>query len=228
MPRKTRKASMPELNERDRWIVVELIRFGVLEEEHLARRYELKPASWRRRMSHLCQQGFVKANKHWLHPTRIFLPAPLAYDATGLRKPPYRLFPQQLAHHLAVADLADRLLEEDRTAGWLTENELRINRRQEDPFYSGRRNAHVPDGLLLRNDRRIAIEVEISRKRSERYAEICRWYAEQIEVDELHWYVAGAALRRYIDKVVDRFGLGIDLGIQTFPFPPGVRVRKWE
>ena len=83
------------------------------------------------------------------------------------------------------------------------------------------------NGLYLYNDRRIAIELEISRKSSDEYAEICGWYAEQAEVDELHWYVDSPALQRYIERVVRRNGLGIDLGVFVFPLPRGVRVREW-
>jgi hypothetical protein len=219
---------IPELHPHDRWIVEDLVRFGVLETVHFARRYGLPLDRTPPRLARLCRDGFAKLNRRWLYPTQIYFPTPLAVAALGFERKPEKPFPQLVAHHLAVADLADLLLEDDPMAGWRTELELRIDRQREARFDWGRRNTHVPDGLLLQSDRRIAIEVEINRKSSTKYAEICEWYAAQAEVDRLRWYAAEQAVRGRLQNVVRRHGFSLDLEIDVLPFPTGVRVRKWD
>jgi hypothetical protein len=223
-----RANKIPDLHPRDRWIVEDIVRFGVLATKHLAWRYGVRLDRTPPRLAQLCRDGFVKLNRRWLHPVDIYFPTPLAIEALEFERRPDPPYPQLVSHHLAVADLHDLLLEDDPMAGWRTELELRIDRQREAPYDWGRRNAHVPDGMLLKGDERIAIEVEINRKSSSKYAKICEWYAAQADVDRLRWYAPEQAVRGRLENVVRRHGFRLDLDIAVLPFPNGVQVRKWD
>jgi hypothetical protein len=129
-------------------------------------------------------------------------PAGARLAAVGLPAAPLR--PLTLAHHLAVADVADALLarsadaatgdgrvasylRDSAGAAWLTERELRRDgmaavRNRRGRLVDG--VAHVPDGLLLLQGAgggdgratRIAVEVELTARGLPAYRRILGWY----------------------------------------------------
>src|SRR5918998_4103013 len=140
----SRKPKLPELDLRDRLLLTKLVRFAVLDANHVAEHYGLSPGARSRRFELLRKQGFVVA-RGWLEPLRVYVPTSLAVVALGLGHKPEPMYEQIAAHHLAIVDLADVLLSEDPLAGWRTERELRIDRLREEPYSYGRRNVHRPD-----------------------------------------------------------------------------------
>ena len=87
--------------------------------------------------------------------------------------------------------------------------------------------AHKPDGLLLTDGKRLAIELEHTDKGDLRYAEICRWFALSVRVDGICWYVDDPKIMARIRRVNEQHGYAQDVDVTYAPFPPGVVVRRW-
>lgn len=136
--------------------------------------------------------------------------------------PPARVAPSTLGHHLAVADLADRLLAEHPGATWTTERELRRDamrlsrERGSGRLFDG--VPHVPDGgLVLPDGGRVAVELERSVKGSGRYRTILDWYAAGMDVERVRWFVAGAAPRERLAELVRRQCLDDLVSVEALP-----------
>ncbi|MGQ9512647.1 hypothetical protein [Thermodesulfitimonas sp.] len=107
---------------------------------------------------------------------RVYLLTQRGVDASGTdfgRVRNIRL--QTLEHDLTVADVAVALLRLYPGSSWVTERELR--RKAGQGFGSIGAREHVPDGVLLLPDgKKIAVEVETSRKPRRRTERILRYY----------------------------------------------------
>jgi hypothetical protein len=146
----------------------------------------------------------------------------------GLPDAPYR--PTKLAHHLAVADLADALLAGHPGTRWGCERELHrdglatVRDRRDGRLLDGA--PHVPDGVLrLPGGGAVAVELERPAKPPWEYARLLRWYGGALAHERVAWFVATEALRRRLDGLIARERLDDFVGAE--PLPPGVRVRAW-
>ena len=137
---------------------------------------------------------------------------------------------QHLRHDLAVVDLADYILEHEPQTDFRTEREVaRLLRGGSPPTrtWGLATYAHKPDGLLLVDGKRIAIELEHTDKGDLRYAEICRWFALSTRVDAIRWYVDNPKTMDRIQRVNVEHGFAQDVEVTYAPFPPTVIVRRW-
>ena len=96
---------------------------------------------------------------------------------------PIRL--QTLPHNLAVADIAAALLEKHPGSGWITERELR--RKAGQQFGIGL-NVHVPDGVLVLGEKKIAVEFENTTKAKATLSKVLRSYLRESQYQEV-WFV---------------------------------------
>ena len=126
-------------------------------------------------------------------------------------------------------DLADYLLEHEQGAEWKTEREVGRVLRAIGPVMRARglpkERRHTPDGLLLTGGKRLAIELEHSDKGDQRYVRICRWFALELRLDGVRWYVDNPKIIARILKVNRQHGFDRDIDVTVEPFPPGVVVR---
>jgi hypothetical protein len=160
----------------------------------------------------------------------VATPAGARLAAVGLPAAPYR--PTRLAHHLAVADLADALLAAHPGARWVCERELRrdglaaVRDRPAGRLLDGA--PHAPDGLLLLpgpGGGAVAVELERTAKPPAEYARILRWYSGALAYERVAWFVATEALRRRLHDLIARERL--DDFMEVAPLPAGVRVPAW-
>lgn len=219
-------------------VLVDLARFGVLTLDQIVRRlYPTRPA-WKptrlpRRLRFLLDHDYVSSGPNVIQDTRLYAATPLGVAVT--RAGPRRPWPslQHLRHDVAVVDLADALLAQCPNARWIAESEVgrllrtpgTARRLMTGPTVVGAN--HRPDGVLVVDGQRIAIELEHSDKGDQRYATIFRWFALNDRVDAVRWYVDDQRIIDRLRRVGSEYGFAEDVEFSYSAFPPGVAMRGW-
>jgi hypothetical protein len=130
---------------------------------------------------------------------------------------PARLVLAEVHHALAVVDLVEALVEASPAGTELTtERELRIARRRE--LATGDRRpgrGRIPDAVLTNRGHQIAVELDLTPKRTRDLENILRAYRQE-RFDKVVWYVLPGQFDRV--KEIVRRNRSTDL----------VEVRKWE
>lgn len=130
---------------------------------------------------------------------------------------PAHLVEREIRHALALVDLVEQLAAKNRRSTLRTEREIRTDRfhqRQDGKLRPGR--GRIPDGeLTLKDGRVVAIELDLTSKRSKDYERIIRSYRQE-RFDAVWWYVVPGALPR-VAKLVD------DNRVDDF-----IEVRPWR
>ena len=220
--------SRGDLGDGDVKVLRELLRYKVMADQQIALRYG-DPALAAARLPILKDGGMVFRWRESLEGARIFSPTMLAQHILrqpGLdaRKP----FSLHLAHDVALVDLADVLLANDPRLEWRTESEIRhyLDQIARPPRRLPGDHPHRPDGLLLRGDERIGVELEHSNKSEQRYIRISRWFVREWRLHRVRWYVDNPRIIERLRQVNAQHGFDRDMEIEIEPFPEGVRVRK--
>ena len=225
-----RVITLRDLHPLDIVVLRDLVRFGVLATDQIARRYG--DATLTANGLALMEAGALvsKPRADVIQGTVIYTASrygtAIARCGLGWRVP----LEGHLAHDVAVVDLADYLLRQDPQADWKTEREVGCVLRQIGPTMRARgvpkQYRHTPDGLLLSDGKRLAIELEHSDKGDQRYQGICRWFALELRLDGVHWYVDNPKISARIARVNRQHGYDRDIDVKIEPFPPGVVVRN--
>lgn len=219
-------------------VLVDLARFGVLTLDQVARRLDPKRTTWTatqrpRGLRFLLDHDYVKTGPPLIRDTRLYAATPsgAAMAHAGFRRPWPSL--QHLRHDVAVVDLADALLTQFPSAEWIAESQVgrvlhtpgTAHRLTSGPSVPGAN--HRPDGVLVLDGKRIAVELEHSDKGDQRYATIFRWFALNDRVDAVRWYVDDQQIIDRLRRVGAEYGFAEDVDFSYAAFPPGVIVRPW-
>jgi len=117
---------------------------------------------------------------------------------------PARLVEGEVRHAVALVDLVEELAAFNRGSSLRTEREIRTDRwhqRQDGKLRPGR--GRTPDGeLTLRDGRVVAIELDLTPKRSKDFERILRAYRQE-RFDAVWWYVVPGAVPRVVKLVND-------------------------
>ncbi len=221
-----RAADHMRLTERDLAIVGEILRWGGLPLMQIGAWYFDADRTAANRLTKLKQAGYLVSVREGRHVviTATRKGATLRPDL----RLPWREGPwQSIDHHLAVVELASRLLEADQHAGWITERELLNEQLRSAREADGRLRAGLgrrPDGVLVTGSGEwTAIEVELHRKSRLVYERIMSWYLAQPtgSYRTVRWYVRRTALGQRLQSVIDQFALRNLVFVRQLP--PGVR-----
>jgi hypothetical protein len=217
-----------DLDVQDVIVVRDMLRFRALVTEQVAHRYGGSHKYARRRLGRLRELGLVQQEPNWIAGTKLWTATQLGARVVKDHRPVQQLKPAALLHDLALVDLADLLRRDNPYAYWRTEREIMSDRQRAAQRGSDVDFGHRPDGLLIEDGRRIAIELELSKKPEGAYARICRWYAAQPFVDGLRWYVGSRAIWARIALELDWTGMDRCLHVEIHDVPSEVRVRNWS
>jgi len=225
MPRNTEK--LARLSQRDQVVLNDLLRFGALTFEQIARRYDLRGHRQLPPLERLKDLGYLKKQPDWFSNTQFYAATDRARRVLRSRLEVVIPKPNSLPHDLTVVNLADWLLEQYPGSTWESERELMCGPRQPNQWGRAERDPHRPDGVLVTNGLRTGIELELDWKNYEKYARICRWFAARVEFAALRWFVQGDLLLDRIPRIVEAHALGPDLDIYVDPIPVEVEVLAW-
>ena len=206
----------------------DLVRFGVMADDQIARRYA-DPAAAPLRLAQLKDDGVISIWWEPLEGARVYSPTRLAQIVLGLRKLRLRtVYRSHLAHDVAVVDLADWLLAQGPQLEFVTEAEVHdyLDRIAPAPARLPGDTRHRPDGLLISGGERVAIELEHSDKTYARYTSISGWFVKEWRVDRVRWFVDNPKVLDRLAHVNSVHGFDRDMKIDIESFPPGVRLRQ--
>lgn len=203
-PPTRRLALTPRDEELVRWVA----RHGLVSADQVGRRFF--PSMWAawRRLRRLEAAGLLRRE-----PAFRDLPFVVRVTGAGARLAacdvlPARLDAGLLRHALAVVDLSEELLADTAGAEWTTERELRRDRMRAARVDPEERQRRTPDGLLvLPGGRRIAVELDLTPKRTRKLEQLADAYALDPAVDCVWWYLPSAASASRMRELVAERGL---------------------
>lgn len=217
-----------DVDPRDLPALRDLVRFGLMTDDQLARRYT-DPDFALARLDHLKLAGIVTRWLEVLEGARIYEPTRVTrliarVPGAHPRKPKYT----HLVHDIGLVDLADALIAEAPNARFVAESQVRafLDRVAPTPRRNRGDAAHPPDGLLVEGNSRIAIELELTEKIQQRYARISAWFVREWRIDRVRWYVDNPRILERLRQVNALHGFDRDMRIDLLPLPPGVRIRE--
>jgi hypothetical protein len=110
----------------------------------------------------------------------------------------------ELRHSLALVDLMDTLSHEHPGCACRTERELRTDRTRDRVMGTRRAGrGRMPDGeLQLASGETVAVELDLTPKRSKVYEQIIRSYRQE-HFDRVWWYVPAGSVERLRRLVMD-------------------------
>jgi DNA-binding Lrp family transcriptional regulator len=192
---------------------VEVLRFtvrhGMITPEQIARRFFSSAQPALRRLRALEVAGLVVRDRVLVGLPAVVRATPAGTRLAGCDLAPASLELARIRHNLALVDLSEELLAAHPGAGWTTERELRRDRmraaRAGDRWDRQRR---VPDGLLrLTDGTRVAIELDVTPKRSARLDLLAGAYAVDRDVDTVWWYLPSEVAVLRMQTLVAERGL---------------------
>ena len=206
----------------------DLVRFGVMADDQIARRYATRTIGLFR-LRRLKKAGLVSQWGDELESSTVYSPTMLARHLIAIKGlHPHTTRRSHLAHDVAVVDLADYLLRLDPAFRFITEDELRsfLDQIAPPPRHMRGDSRHQPDGLLQTDHERIGIELERSDKGPNRYRQISNWFVREWRIDRVRWYVDNPHIIERLRQVNALHGFDRDMLIEIEPLPPEVRIRR--
>jgi len=200
-----------QITARDREILSWIGRHGIVTPDHVARRFFLradgevgKRAAYRR-LDALISLRLLRRDPtpFWRGPHVLRITS-LGAQIGEVGVSPARLVEPELRHALALVDLTEELAAATPGATLRTEREIRTERwhgRQDGRVRPGR--GRTPDGeLVFADGRAVAIELDLTPKRSKDFERVLRSYRQEHYAAVL-WYVVPGAVARVTKLVVD-------------------------
>lgn len=213
-----------KITTRDREILSWIGRHGVVTADQVAQRFFARPdgevgkrAAYRR-LAILQAEDLIRRDQtpFWRAPYVLRITT-VGAQVGGIDIRPARIVENEIRHSIALVDLVETLAAQNKGATLRTEREIRTDRWHQR--YSGQRQpgrGRTPDGeLTLRSKQVVAIELDLTPKRSKDFERILRAYKQE-RFDKVWWYVLPGAVPR-VKKLVD------DNRADDF-----VVVRAWE
>jgi hypothetical protein len=219
------RRSGPQLTQRDREILGWIARHGIVTADQVARRFFLrdggsagKRAAYRR-LAVLEQMGLLRRDRtpFWRAP-HVLRATKAGVEMGEVDVAPARIVEPELRHALALVDLMDELERAHPKGTIRTEREIRTDRWHER--HAGTRDparGRTPDGqLTLPGGKTIAIELDLTPKRSKDFERILRAYRQE-RFDKVWWYVLPGVVPRVAKLVKDN---RVDDFIEVRPWNP--------
>lgn len=144
------------------------------------------------RAQKLTQNGYLTHDRIFHSAPGIYRVTPIGVQVSGSELPPVRtLSLATYRHDLLVTSLSFELCSQY-NGRFTTERELRHAGRIKNSGSShSLKTEHTPDGVLIFNDKRVAIEVELSQKSTRRLDSIYHFYLGNFDYNEV-WYFCGS------------------------------------
>ena len=187
------------LTDRDMEIIGFINEFGFCEMPQIERRFGLnKPRSYKV-VKRLINAGLVVHEYILRYRHGIYRLTREGAECTDLPMLKYISLGSYL-HQLTVVDVHLKLLQRFPEATWMSERRLKREQFLENGFH---RYGHVADGMLVFPDeKKIAIEVELTMKGKDRLNKIARSYALDHSISGV-WYYCALDIMHKVKKVTD-------------------------
>ena len=194
---------------RDLEVLGYAVRHGMVTPEQPATRFFGSPEAAKRRLRALEAAGLLVHDRVLLSLPAVVRATPAGACLAGCDLAPASLDLARIRHNLALVDLSEQLLAAHPGSVWTTERELRRDRMRAARAAGGwERQRRVPDGLLrLAGGTRVAIELDLTPKRSARLGLLAGAYAVDRDVDTVWWYLPSEVAVSRMGALVAERGL---------------------
>ena len=206
------RTSGPVVTDRDMDILQWIGRHGIVTPTQVATHFFNRPdgtvgtCAAYRRLRILEQLGLLQRDRTFWRESTVLRVTTAGARFADLQIRPARLVPAEVRHALAVVDLVEFLITKTtgKSTRVVTEREMRVDRRRElrrDPRNAG--IGRIPDAEFhLSSGGRIAVELDLTPKRSADYENILQSYITQ-DYEAVWWYVAPGVVPRLRKIVAD-------------------------
>jgi len=201
----------PQITPRDREILAWIGRHGIVTPDQVARRFFVRPdgevgrrAAYRRVDALIFLRLLRRDPTPFWRGPKVLRVTSLGVEFGEIGVRPARLVEPELRHSLALVDLTEELAAANKGSVLRTEREIRTERwhsRQDGRVRPGK--GRTADGeLILKSGKTVAIELDLTPKRSKDFERILRSYRQE-RYDLVWWYVVPSAVARVRKLVAD-------------------------
>lgn len=191
------KSRSIQITERDLKLLREINRFGYTDIHYISEHFKWHQKLAYRRLLKLTQHGFLQHQQLLYGFPGVYWCTKLGTEISNdtlstIRKINLNTFSHQLkALHLSLS------LTKEHKGKFTTEREI----RQSLGFAAIKSNLHIPDGMLEINNKKIAIEVELTVKSQRRLEKILRHYQRDFSYDQVWYYCGTQEVKNKIDRL---------------------------
>lgn len=206
----TKRARGAELTGRDVELLRYVTRHGVCTGDQLGRKFFAGSTATWRRLRILDDIGLVHRQRTWWQGPRVVLTTRVGAEVARADLPPATLRLEVLEHALSIVDLSEQLLAQHPASTWITERELRrdaLRALRADGMETRPSKVRTADGVLVLGERRIAVELDLTAKRTEVYEGLFRAYAAMPGLAGVFWFAKSAQVRGRLSALANRFQL---------------------
>jgi hypothetical protein len=200
--------AQPEVTERDVEVLGWVGRYGMATAAQVARRFFGQGGgsgmrSARNRLSRLQALGVLRSDIPSARHPAVFRLTAEGAELTDAYIAPAGWVPAEIGHSLGVLDIMELLVGEHPGSSIRTEREIRARRGATGRGRSIGTDGRIPDGELhLPSGQRVAVELDLTPKRSPDVAKIIRSY-QRADYDGVWWFVRPAVVDRMTSIVED-------------------------
>jgi Replication-relaxation len=195
------------ITERDREILTWIGRYGIVTSTQVAQKFFSRDGGTTgaraasNRLRFLEGQGLVRRNIPSARHAAVLRITPAGAELADGNVSPAGWVPAEISHSLAVVDLMEQLQAEHPGSSVRTEREIRIGLGIRGRGRSFGTNGRIPDGeLILKSGKRVAVELDLTAKRSPDIRKIVRLY-ERADYSAVWWFVRPGVVARMTDVV---------------------------
>ncbi|SFE28380.1 Replication-relaxation [Thermoanaerobacter thermohydrosulfuricus] len=178
-----------QLTKRDLEILYWINRMRYVTVNQVAKKFKIGIWYTYKRLKKLCDDEY-------LYSLRIFRNKPGVYICTkkgaeiagsNLWAPKHYVNLANYEHDLKVVDLS---IELERQGEWISMRELRQDSRTD----------MIPDGVLIKDGKKIAVEVELTKKSERNLKKKMNYYKRSIDYDEIWYFVSSRVVYDAVEK----------------------------
>ena len=185
------------ITERDKKVLRAINRFGYADARFVSSYFNWHKKLTYRRLNKLTQHNFLHFDWIFQGKAGVYRVTRSGAELSQDHLPPVRRI--NLAtydHQLRVLSLSLRLLDEH-GGEFVSERDL----RHQLGINTNNSKVHVPDGVLILNEQRVAIEVELSVKSQQRIEKILHHYRKDFSYQSVWYYCGTQEVQNKIDRI---------------------------
>ncbi len=188
------------LTKRDLKLMRFINRFGFVEIGHICAYLDTSPVTAYARLRKLIHFGYLQHDFVFHGCHGVYRVTRKGTTASGDTLPPLkRIAINQYHHDLKVVSLSLQLIKMH-GGDFVTERQL----RRDDGILPIGHKGHISDGVLLKDDKRIAIEVELNRKGKRRREKIFNQHVKNFDFDEIWYFCGDEAIYRQVEPYTEK------------------------
>lgn len=207
---------------RDRQLLRWMNANGFVTINHIMARLGIAQTTAYIRMKKLVDASYCKHDAYFVGEPGLYRVSEKGVHVSGSALPPLKSIAQGSYYHdLIVTTLSLKLMTHYQ-AQFIPERVLRHDDNQEVFGKTG----HTADGVLLHDNKRIAIEVELSKKSKRRLSSIIHHYMKCFEMKEVWYFCGNSEVKRLVESHTKDKGFFRLFDLRDYVTPDDVKVRN--